>query len=108
MKKLHLSIGDPVEYELTRRQCLEAHQKHFEKLRKEFGCCKKCNRKNKLTLDHIIPKIILVDMGYDTQRFFDREDLQLLCRPCNAFKTGRLDFSNPETKRLLIKYLRRL
>ena len=67
-------------------------------------CCK-CNRSNNLTLDHIIPKSILVDFGIDVERTYDEENLLIMCRACNQIKANHLDFSIPMTKYLLEKYM---
>ena len=70
--------------------------------------CAKCPRKDDLTLDHIIPRQILTQMGIDVLRFYAPENYQVLCFPCNIFKGNQLDFSNPKTKELIIKYIEKL
>ena len=70
--------------------------------------CSKCRRMENLTIDHIIPRDILEDMGIDTARVFDEDNLQVLCAVCNKFKAHKLDFSTPSTKLLLLKYIDKL
>ncbi len=71
--------------------------------------CRRCPREEWLTLDHIVPLSLLRDMGIDDlETYRDHDNFQLLCKPCNQFKSNRLDFSDPRTKQLLIKYLQQL
>jgi hypothetical protein len=39
---------------------------------------------------------------------FNPENLVILCKPCNSFKASRLDFSDPRTKRVLMRLLEKL
>lgn len=66
---------------------------------------KQCERTKHQTIDHIIPKQILLFFGIDSDRTFMPNNLQILCRICNAFKANRLDFTNPRTKELLQELL---
>lgn len=84
------------------------HRETLQKLIKERGdqCsyCQVDGNKEKLTLDHIIPKKMLLDMGLDD--FYDDEDnLEILCSKCNSYKGSQLDFSNAKTIVLLQKYI---
>lgn len=80
----------------------------LRKLIKERGNhCSTCNvdgSKSKLTLDHIIPKQMLLDMGLD-EFYEDESNLEILCRDCNTRKAAQLDFSNPKTIIQLEKYI---
>jgi hypothetical protein len=80
----------------------------LRKLIKERGDhCSTCNAdgsKDKLTLDHIIPKQMLLDMGLD-EYYEDESNLEILCRDCNTRKAAQLDFSNPKTIIQLEKYI---
>ncbi len=67
--------------------------------------CAKCPRKDNLTLDHIIPKELALSFGVDFINQYWEENFQMLCKPCNVFKSGRLDFSNLKTKVLLLKLI---
>jgi 5-methylcytosine-specific restriction endonuclease McrA len=67
--------------------------------------CTKCSSIDNLTLDHIIPRDLLLQFGVDVDHEIVEENYQILCRRCNIFKANRLDFSNPKTKELLIKLL---
>lgn len=85
------------------------HRETLTKLIKNRGdYCESCQvnvHKSKLTLDHIIPKKMLLDMGLD--EFYDDEsNLQILCNKCNGIKGSQLDFSNPKTIVLLEKYIK--
>lgn len=94
--------------EMTRAQKIAFEQRIFEKLRVECGKCSRCTRTDNLTLDHIVPQVILADFGVDISREIIPENYQLLCRPCNVFKSGRLDFSLQKTKEILLKLLDRI
>lgn len=78
----------------------------FSKLVKERGNkCEQCNAVDKkITIDHIIPKKILLDMGLE-EYFDDESNLSLLCTDCNSIKGSQLDFSNTKTIVLLQKYI---
>lgn len=80
----------------------------LRKLIKERGNhCSTCNTdgdKVKLTLDHIVPKQILLDMGLD-EFYEDESNLEVLCISCNTRKAAQLDFSNPKTIIQLEKYI---
>lgn len=84
------------------------HRETLQKLIKERGnYCSNCNangEENKLTLDHIIPKRVLLDMGLD-EYYEDEDNLEILCAKCNGQKGSQLDFSNPRTIPLLEKYI---
>ena|SRR3990167_3076594 len=70
--------------------------------------CEKCGRKENLTLDHIIPKQIVIMFGIDLTLHLWRKNFQTLCKICNLFKMGKLDFSNPKTKPLLLELINAL
>lgn len=67
--------------------------------------CAKCKRTENLTLDHIVPLSVLEQLGADVDQDLDDRNWQILCRPCNSFKANRLDFTNPNTKKILLKYI---
>lgn len=72
---------------------------------KEDSVCEKCGTKEiKLTVDHIVPCSILSDLGI-TDFYEDTDNFQILCIDCNTSKRAHLDFSEPRTKQLLLKYL---
>lgn len=80
----------------------------FEIVSKRDGVeCRRCHKKEHLTLDHIIPVWLVSQMLglVRAELYDDYENLEILCRRCNLFKGGRLDFINPKTKPLLQKYL---
>ena len=71
--------------------------------------CYKCGREEWLTIDHIVPVSILRDMGVsELETYDDEENLRILCKMCNGFKANRLDFSDPRTKRVLMRVLEKL
>lgn len=85
------------------------HRETLRKLIKDRGeFCESCgvinSKGTKLTLDHIIPKKVLLDMCLD-EYYKDETNLQILCARCNSVKASQLDFSNPKTIVLLEKYI---
>lgn len=85
------------------------HRETLRKLIKDRGdYCESCgvvgDKHTKLTLDHIIPRKILLDLGLD-EYYKDETNLQILCARCNGKKASQLDFSNPKTIVLLEKYI---
>ncbi len=70
----------------------------------ESGCLK-CNSKNELTVDHIVPEAILNLMGLFPKQSYIPQNYQVLCKRCNYYKANRLDFSNPKTKPLLKEFI---
>lgn len=67
-------------------------------------CCK-CGSDKKLTLDHTIPVMLLEQLGVDEKRSFMPDNYEIMCKRCNTFKSHRLDFTNPRTKKLLLELL---
>src|SRR3990167_2147886 len=92
----------------SKNQLFSLERKYFEWLVQTEGKCKRCERTEKLTLDHIIPLSLLAQLGIDTEREFYEENLQLYCQACNHYKGSRLDFIIPKTKELLLKYIEKL
>lgn len=71
------------------------------------GECEKCHRQvTILTVDHIVP-ISILDMLDDTGQMKHEmeENFQLLCHPCNRFKSTRIDKTCPFTRSVLLKLL---
>lgn len=89
----------------TRNQKIVLEQSWLEDKKAEGAMCTKCKARLADSIDHIIPKHILGDFGLDPERFFDPDNYEALCRLCNRIKGSRLDFTNPKTKPLLLKYL---
>lgn len=95
--------GQVVKYKGSKKAIREATAKVFER---DGAWCKRCHKQDRLTLDHIVPISIVVMFGLARiETYGDIENLQVLCRGCNTFKGNRLDFANPKTKELLLKYL---
>ncbi len=87
--------------------------KALEKRKKEIiaaiGKCEKCHvQRDVLTIDHIIPIALLLEMGYLKEETYDEDNFMVMCLICQHQKSRRLDFSNPKTKPLLLKYLERV
>jgi len=93
---------------LSKKQKFAFEQRIFNLLVEQEGKCTKCHRTTGLTLDHIVPSVMLSWFGVDTEREIIEENYQILCRPCNQFKSGRLDFSVAKTKEILLKLLERI
>lgn len=70
--------------------------------------CLKCQSKENITLDHIIPVDIAKQFGIEEERSYMPENYQPLCKRCNMFKGNRLDFANKKTKEILIKLLEKI
>lgn len=71
--------------------------------------CRRCNREDWLTIDHVVPVSLIRDMGVsEMESYTDAENLQILCKICNGFKANRLDFSDPRTKSVLMRLLEKL
>lgn len=69
--------------------------------------CMKCGSDKNLTLDHIIPKMILADLGVDVENEIIEDNYQVLCRYCNTKKGSRLDIREKGVKELLLKVINR-
>lgn len=85
-------------------------QDWLNRAKKEIGKCQRagCESCNELTLDHIVPKELILQFGIDEERTYMPENYQLYCRRCNNFKGNRLDFVNPITKEILLKLVQSL
>lgn len=76
------------------------------KMKVDAGCsCEKCGSKERLTVDHIIPVMLMEQMGLFQKEFYDDENFSVLCKKCNFYKGHRLDFANPKTAILMKKYV---
>lgn len=77
---------------------------------KEGGVCARCKRHTDyLTVDHIVP-LHLIEMLDETglMGYEDETNFQLLCHPCNRFKSSRIDRSDPKLKEVLLKLVNEL
>lgn len=99
---------DHIEGKRSKKRYLAERIMYREELIEKGGKCNRCSSKFRLILDEIIPRSLLPEFGIDPERDFDKENHQLLCTPCNNLKGCHLDFSNPLTKKLLLKYLKNL
>lgn len=75
----------------------------YQRQAQRGGFCNKCKRRVKvLSVDHIIPLHIVEQLDDTGELKYNwEENLQLLCFPCNRFKSCRLDKSDPRTLKLL-------
>jgi 5-methylcytosine-specific restriction endonuclease McrA len=87
---------------LTHKEKIKLEQEWFKNNNK---MCINCGRTENLTIDHILPEWLLEQFGIPIKNHYDPDNLQCLCRICNTFKGNKLDFTNPKTKILLLKYL---
>jgi len=89
----------------TRTKLAEWQQKALHE-----GDCSRCGKHvGQLTVDHIVP-IALLDMLDATGllRYNWEENFELVCYPCNRFKSARLDMANPKTIPLLKELINKL
>lgn len=80
----------------------------FEKLMESEQKCGRCDRTHNLSLDHIVAERWLRMFGLDTDVDMIEDNYQLLCRPCNNFKSDNLDFAVPKTKEILTRLLKEI
>lgn len=74
------------------------------------GDCDRCGKHmGQLTVDHVIP-LSLLDMLDVTGllRYNWEENFEIVCYPCNRFKSARLDLANPKTIPLLKELINKL
>ena len=103
IKKAIFELSSGRELNFNEKLLLEmSYRKHLISIE---GKCRKCHHTERLTLDHIIPLMLLEMMGFDKTLHFDEDNLSLLCKRCNMFKSNKLDFTDERTKPLLQKYL---
>jgi 5-methylcytosine-specific restriction endonuclease McrA len=78
--------------------------------------CAKCGTDKLLTVEHIVPVGLLLDLyadidtkelGYDLIYNYP-ENLEIFCKYCNKQKGGRLDMRHPKTLLLLKEALRQV
>lgn len=92
----------------SKRQLLILQNQIHKDLQIKITSCPKCGRTDKLTLDHIVPQYILACFGIDSEHDLIEDNFTILCKPCNMFKSNRLDFSIPETKKILLRLLEKI
>lgn len=63
--------------------------------------CERCHKVREVTIDHIIPKHLLEQLGLFDEVVNWLENYELLCLACNRFKGGQIDMANPKTISLL-------
>lgn len=65
----------------------------------------KCTTTLHLTVDHIIPRVLLKTLGMESLAESDEDNFQILCKKHNGEKGNELDYTNPRTLSLLKKYI---
>lgn len=86
-----------------KREHSKLHQ--WQERIKDEGTTCRCGRRYQLTVDHIIPVSLLIQLGLKEVGYDDEENFDIICRFCNTQKAGGLDHNNPKTLPLLKKYL---
>lgn len=74
--------------------------------------CVRCGSHDNLTVDHIVPKSIMVNLllGIKTEneiQFDDDGNFQFLCERCNKIKSDWLELKNPRTYEILENAIRK-
>jgi len=82
--------------------------KLFEWQKKKYGICSKCGKEKELSVEHIIPKFLLEQLGLEDEIVNDEENFDHYCFACNRFKGSRIDLTHPRTIILLKKYINKL
>lgn len=70
--------------------------------------CERCKKTREVTVDHIIPKHLLEQLGLFDEVVNWTENYELLCLACNRFKGGQIDLANPKTIPLLKQIISKL
>lgn len=70
--------------------------------------CVRCKRVREVTVDHIIPKHLLEQLGLFEEVVNWPENYELMCMACNRFKSGQIDMANPKTVPLLKEIINKL
>ena len=87
---------------------------HEWQKRRDTAKCEKCGTTENITIDHIIPVVILEPLYLDSPLtkydfiYNDEENFQFLCQYCNKLKGTRLDVRNPKTIPLLKRLIKDL
>ncbi len=80
--------------------------REYQLLAELGGECSKCKRNmEKLSVDHIVPVNFLKCLDDTRLMYEDEDNFVVICQPCNHLKSGRFDFTNPKTAKLLQKYI---
>lgn len=70
--------------------------------------CVRCKRIREVTVDHIIPKHLLEQLGLFDEVVNWPENYELMCLACNRFKGGQIDMANPKTVPLLKEVIKKI
>lgn len=103
--KIRIIKEEKKELNLTINQRILLEQKWIQEKRATHTMCEKCKVKLADTLDHVIARNLLKCFGIDPERHYDEDNFAALCKICNLTKSNMLDFTNPKTKPLLLKYI---
>lgn len=116
-RELKLSIA--IIKDMRNRETLSRNQvlAYEDKLRQSgVGIpCQDCNRimsngfsDISASVDHIVPRNIVEMFGIDCTTNLWVDNLRVICRRCNMFKSNRLDFKEKRTKQLLQELINKL
>ena len=78
-----------------------------KKLKDKEAKCSRCGRNYYLTVDHIVPQNLLLQLNLVDEIYNWEENFEIVCGACNKFKGGMLDLANPKTIPLLEEALKR-
>lgn len=70
--------------------------------------CERCHKLREITIDHVIPKHLLEQLGLFDEVVNWTENYELVCLACNRFKGGQIDLANPKTIPLLEEVINRV
>lgn len=101
-KALHSTIREIMELKSSRKRTMALEAMW---LKEQNQKCDRCPETSYLTVDHIIPASLLIQIGIESDLMFIPENYGVLCKRCNWFKANRLDFANPKTKPLLKEFV---
>lgn len=81
----------------------------WQKDAKNGGNCEKCHKyKNYLTVDHIVPKHLLEQLGFIDECYDMEENFAKLCEACNKYKGARIDITDARAIKILKNLINKL
>ena len=82
---------------------------YWQKMGRAGGICERCkNTFEHLTVDHRIPKYLLIELGATDLVLDWEENFELLCFTCNSFKGNKIDITDGKSIDLLKKLIERI
>ena len=104
-KALATTIKDLIEQKSSVKKTMALEMMWLDEQKKSGRKCDRCGTEKDLTVDHIIPESLLVQLGLEPRVSYVPQNYGVLCRRCNLFKANRLDYANPKTKPLLKEFV---